>query len=164
MCGLSAELKRKQIKSATGLLPAINKTILSESVYFLGIKTQKKHKYPITTPSMHNLLQILWGCTSWHTHCGCWRGRRGSGATLRSAEQNYSAALLQEEGSGHEMHDEVVGRVKNEGNNPGNNGNFIETEMSPATRRRGKFKLKTNLKLIWNRLSVGKLSLALPKV
>lgn len=52
---------------------------------------------------------------------------------LRSAERNYSAALLQEEGSGHEMQDEVVGRVKNEGNDPGNNGNFIETEASPAT-------------------------------
>lgn len=64
---------------------------------------------------------------------------------LRSAEQNYSAALLQEEGSGHEMQDE---RDKNECNNAGNSGNFGKTEMSQATRMCwGKCKLKTNLKL-----------------
>lgn len=41
------------------------------------------------------LLQKLWGCTSLHTHSEYWKERTSSAATLRSAVQSYSAALLQ---------------------------------------------------------------------
>lgn len=143
MCGLSAELKRKQIKSATGLLPAINKTILSESVYFLGIKTQKKHKYPFTTPS----------CTTYFKYCEAVHhdvliagvGEEEEAVAPRSVllSKIIQQLFCRKKEVGMRCMMKLLAESKMK-------VTIQETmaTMSPATRGRGKCKLKTNLKLI----------------
>lgn len=83
---------------------------IKQYVFLCSLLKQKGRKgsrqdfeLTISTFCLQDLLQILWGCTSWHTHYEYLKGRTSSAATLQSAVRSYSAALLQKKGSRHDQ-------------------------------------------------------------